>query len=157
MSIDCFMCFIVAGLLNTSTCSSSPQICGSFSARAGIQGHIKMHHAHTNVIGLGDSSVWKVPFLPRIIYLFVAPLAVPIITPLVALGKRMSQRWAVFASRLNVKLSIKLRHFLNLAIDSLSYLSVPLQCDFTLMLTLMVLQLSSEDNLWPTSSGPSWW
>lgn len=65
-----------------------PQICGSFSARAGVQGHIKMHHAHTNVIGLGDSSVWKVPFLPRTIYLFVAPLAVPIITPLVALGKR---------------------------------------------------------------------
>lgn len=53
-----------------------------------MQGHIKMHHAHTNVIGLGDSSVWKVPFLPRTVYLFIAPLAVPIITPLVALGKR---------------------------------------------------------------------
>ncbi|KAK2820111.1 hypothetical protein Q5P01_023070 [Channa striata] len=63
------------------------EICGSFSARAGIQGHIKMHHAHTNVIGLGDSSVWKLPFLPRTIYLFIAPLAVPIITPLVALAQ----------------------------------------------------------------------
>ncbi|XP_076616307.1 fatty acid desaturase 6 [Chaetodon auriga] len=62
------------------------EICGSFSARAGVHGHIKMHHAHTNVIGLGDSSVWKVPFLPRTVYLFVAPLAVPIITPLVALA-----------------------------------------------------------------------
>ncbi|CAK6965042.1 fatty acid desaturase 6 [Scomber scombrus] len=62
------------------------EICGSFSARAGVQGHIKMHHAHTNVIGLGDSSVWKVPFLPRSVYLFIAPLAVPIITPLVALA-----------------------------------------------------------------------
>ncbi|KAI3365714.1 hypothetical protein L3Q82_010152 [Scortum barcoo] len=62
------------------------EICGSFSARAGIQGHIKMHHAHTNVIGLGDSSVWKVPFLPRTVYLFIAPLTVPIITPLVALA-----------------------------------------------------------------------
>lgn len=62
------------------------EVCGSFSARAGVQGHIKMHHAHTNVIGLGDSSVWKVPFLPRTIYLFVAPLAMPIITPLVALA-----------------------------------------------------------------------
>ncbi|KAM6964498.1 fatty acid desaturase 6 [Tautogolabrus adspersus] len=62
------------------------EICGSFSARAGVQGHIKMHHAHTNVIGLGDSSVWKVPFLPRTIYLFIAPLSVPIITPLVALA-----------------------------------------------------------------------
>lgn len=47
-----------------------------------------MHHAHTNVVGLGDSSVWKVPCLPRAVYLFVAPLAVPVITPLVALGKR---------------------------------------------------------------------
>lgn len=46
-----------------------------------------MHHAHTNVIGLGDSSVWKVPFLPRIVYLFLAPLAVPVITPLVALSR----------------------------------------------------------------------
>lgn len=64
------------------------QICGSFSAQAGVQGHIKMHHAHTNIIGLGDSSVWKVPSLSRTVYLFVAPLAVPVITPLVALGKK---------------------------------------------------------------------
>ncbi|XP_044033699.1 fatty acid desaturase 6 [Siniperca chuatsi] len=62
------------------------EICGSFSAQVGVQGHIKMHHAHTNVIGLGDSSVWKVPFLPRTVYLFIAPLAMPIITPLVALA-----------------------------------------------------------------------
>ncbi|KAK9530861.1 hypothetical protein VZT92_012337 [Zoarces viviparus] len=62
------------------------EICGSFSARAGVQGHIKMHHAHTNVVGLGDSSMWKVPCLPRSVYLFIAPLAVPIITPLVALA-----------------------------------------------------------------------
>lgn len=75
-----------------------PQICGSFSARAGVQGHIKMHHAHTNVIGLGDSSVWKVPFLPRTIYLFVAPLTVPIITPLVALGKRRHRPGGWFMS-----------------------------------------------------------
>ena len=62
-------------------------MCSAFSAPAGIQGHIKMHHAHTNVVGLGDSSVWKVPFLSRTVYLFFAPLAVPIITPLVALCK----------------------------------------------------------------------
>ncbi|XP_056887028.1 fatty acid desaturase 6 [Takifugu flavidus] len=61
------------------------EICGSFSSNVGIQAHIKIHHAHTNVIGLGDSSMWKVPFLPRFIYLFLAPLAVPVITPLVAL------------------------------------------------------------------------
>ncbi|XP_062381534.1 fatty acid desaturase 6 [Sardina pilchardus] len=62
------------------------EVCGSFTARAGVQGHIKMHHAHTNVIGLGDSSTWKVPSLSRSMYLFVAPLFVPIITPLVALA-----------------------------------------------------------------------
>ncbi|KAM9559972.1 fatty acid desaturase 6-like isoform 1-T1 [Salvelinus alpinus] len=63
------------------------EVCGSFTARAGVTGHIKMHHAHTNVIGLGDSSTWKIPYLPRGVYLFIAPLAVPVITPLVALGQ----------------------------------------------------------------------
>ncbi|XP_064806101.1 fatty acid desaturase 6-like [Oncorhynchus masou masou] len=63
------------------------EVCGSFTARAGVTGHIKMHHAHTNVIGLGDSSTWKIPCLPRSVYLFIAPLAIPIITPLVALGQ----------------------------------------------------------------------
>ncbi|XP_029312708.1 fatty acid desaturase 6 isoform X2 [Cottoperca gobio] len=73
------------------------EICGSFSAQAGVQGHIKMHHAHTNVIGLGDSSVWKAPFLPRTVYLFIAPLAVPIITPLVALAHLRGQSLALVA------------------------------------------------------------
>ncbi|XP_030630716.1 fatty acid desaturase 6 [Chanos chanos] len=70
------------------------EVCGSFTARAGVQAHIKMHHAHTNVIGLGDSSTWKIPFLPRSVYLFIAPLAVPIITPLVALGQLKGQSLA---------------------------------------------------------------
>ncbi|XP_048027361.1 fatty acid desaturase 6 [Megalobrama amblycephala] len=67
------------------------EVCGSFSARAGVQAHVKMHHAHTNVIGLGDSSTWKMPFLPRSVYLFIAPLAVPIITPVVAVGQLKGQ------------------------------------------------------------------
>ncbi|RXN02145.1 Fatty acid desaturase 6 [Acipenser ruthenus] len=62
------------------------ELCGSFTARAGVQAHIKVHHAHTNIIGLGDSSTWKLPFLPRYVYMFVAPLAVPVITPVVAFG-----------------------------------------------------------------------
>ncbi|KAG9331867.1 hypothetical protein JZ751_016680 [Albula glossodonta] len=62
-------------------------VCGSFTARAGVTAHIKMHHAHTNILGLGDSSTWRVPFLPRSVYLFLAPLTVPIITPLVALSQ----------------------------------------------------------------------
>lgn len=63
------------------------EVCGAFSADLGVQAHVKLHHAHTNVIGLGDSSIWKVPGLSRGLYLFIAPLAVPIITPMVALGQ----------------------------------------------------------------------
>ncbi|KAG7491218.1 hypothetical protein MATL_G00000580 [Megalops atlanticus] len=71
------------------------EVCGSFTARAGVHAHVKMHHAHTNVIGLGDSSTWRLPFLPRTVYLFLAPLAVPIITPLVALGQLRGQSLAL--------------------------------------------------------------
>ncbi|XP_026887503.2 fatty acid desaturase 6 [Electrophorus electricus] len=67
------------------------EVCGSFTARAGVRAHVKMHHAHTNVIGLGDSSTWKVPFLPRSVYLFIAPLALPIITPIVAMKQLKGQ------------------------------------------------------------------
>lgn len=67
------------------------EVCGAFSADAGVQAHIKFHHAHTNVIGLGDSSIWKVPSLSRGLYLFIAPLAVPVITPLVALAHLREQ------------------------------------------------------------------
>ncbi|KAL0964841.1 hypothetical protein UPYG_G00329750 [Umbra pygmaea] len=67
------------------------EVCGSFTAKAGVSGHVKLHHAHTNVVGLGDSSTWKIPCLPRTVYLFIAPLAVPVITPLVALGQLKEQ------------------------------------------------------------------
>ncbi|KAM9716620.1 fatty acid desaturase 6 isoform 2-T2 [Menidia menidia] len=62
------------------------EVCGSFSARAGVRGHVGQHHAHTNVLGLGDSSIWKLPRLPAGLYLLVAPLALPVATPLVALA-----------------------------------------------------------------------
>ncbi|XP_061783217.1 fatty acid desaturase 6 [Nerophis lumbriciformis] len=62
------------------------EVCGAFSAQAGVHAHIKRHHAHTNIIGLGDSSAWKVARLPRLVYLFVAPLALPLLTPLVAVA-----------------------------------------------------------------------
>ncbi|XP_064631144.1 fatty acid desaturase 6-like [Lineus longissimus] len=58
---------------------------GAFSTEMGYDIHIRIHHPHTNIIGLGDSSTWKVPFLPRYIYMFVAPLVVPAITPLVTI------------------------------------------------------------------------
>ncbi|KAJ8345894.1 hypothetical protein SKAU_G00300870 [Synaphobranchus kaupii] len=63
------------------------EVCGSFTARAAVHSHIKLHHAHTNVMGLGDSSTWRLPFLSRSVYLFIAPLGMPIITPLVALSQ----------------------------------------------------------------------
>ncbi|XP_024913640.1 fatty acid desaturase 6 isoform X2 [Cynoglossus semilaevis] len=89
------------------------EICGSFSARAGVQGHIKMHHAHTNIIGLGDSSVWKVPFLSRTIYLFFAPLAVPIITPLVAFAHlRGHSLGLIFRTALTVSLGLYSQYWL---------------------------------------------
>ncbi|XP_060700608.1 fatty acid desaturase 6 [Hemiscyllium ocellatum] len=62
------------------------EVCGSFTAEVATHQHVKLHHAYTNIIGLGDSSTWKAPFFPRYIYLFILPLAVPLITPIVALG-----------------------------------------------------------------------
>lgn len=46
-----------------------------------------MHHGHTNVLGLGDLSTWRLPFLNRYAYMFLAPLLIPVITPLVAVGE----------------------------------------------------------------------
>ncbi|XP_078506940.1 fatty acid desaturase 6 [Lissotriton helveticus] len=62
------------------------EVCSAFPAQVGAYNHVKLHHAHTNIIGLGDSSVWKIPALNRWVYMFLAPLALPIITPLAALG-----------------------------------------------------------------------
>uniref|UniRef100_G1SYQ2 Fatty acid desaturase 6 n=2 Tax=Oryctolagus cuniculus TaxID=9986 RepID=G1SYQ2_RABIT len=46
-----------------------------------------MHHGYTNVVGLGDSSTWKLPCLNRYVYMFLAPFLVPIMTPLVAVER----------------------------------------------------------------------
>lgn len=63
------------------------QLCSAFTVEQATYNHVKIHHGYTNVIGLGDSSTWKLPFLNRYVYMFIAPLAVPILTPLVALGR----------------------------------------------------------------------
>ncbi|CAG2229117.1 fatty acid desaturase 6-like [Mytilus edulis] len=55
-------------------------LCGSFSGDLGYDIHIKVHHPHTNIIGLGDSSTWKVPFVPSYLYMFVVPLFLPVVT-----------------------------------------------------------------------------
>ncbi|XP_022096520.1 fatty acid desaturase 6-like [Acanthaster planci] len=57
---------------------------GSFSAEFSKSTHVKIHHPHTNIIGLGDSSTWRVPFLPCLIYMFVAPLFLPPLYPVLA-------------------------------------------------------------------------
>ena len=62
-------------------------MCTAFPAEDAKYGHVKMHHGYTNVLGLGDSSTWKLPHLNRYIYMFLAPLLIPIITPLVAVGE----------------------------------------------------------------------
>ncbi|XP_032832142.1 fatty acid desaturase 6 [Petromyzon marinus] len=72
------------------------EVCGCFPADVAVEEHVKVHHAYTNVLGLGDSSTWRVPFLPRFVYLFLAPLALPFITPAVTLGlllKRPASSW----------------------------------------------------------------
>lgn len=65
---------------------------GSYSSHMTHEYHIKLHHPHTNIIGLGDSSSWKMPGLSRFPYMFVAPMALPIITPFVAI----SQMWGLW-------------------------------------------------------------
>ncbi|XP_044530154.1 fatty acid desaturase 6 [Gracilinanus agilis] len=62
------------------------EVCTSFTAEQATHGHVKLHHGYTNVVGLGDSSTWKLPILNRYVYMFLAPFMIPIITPLVALG-----------------------------------------------------------------------
>ncbi|XP_041369649.1 fatty acid desaturase 6-like [Gigantopelta aegis] len=56
---------------------------GSFSADVAVDIHIKSHHPHTNIIGMGDSSTFRMPMIPCIPYLFITPLCVPILTPVV--------------------------------------------------------------------------
>ncbi|KAI1232381.1 hypothetical protein IHE44_0006841 [Lamprotornis superbus] len=69
------------------------ELCSAFTVEQATYNHVKIHHGYTNVIGLGDSSTWKIPFLNRYVYMFIAPLAVPILTPLVALGLLRNVEW----------------------------------------------------------------
>ncbi|NXB29592.1 FADS6 desaturase, partial [Eulacestoma nigropectus] len=69
------------------------ELCSAFTVEQATYNHVKIHHGYTNVIGLGDSSTWKLPFLNRYIYMFIAPLAVPILTPLVALDLLRNVEW----------------------------------------------------------------
>lgn len=72
-------------------------VCGAFTYFGGKEAHVNMHHPHTNVIGLGDSSIWKVPTLGRVMYLFVAPFFLPFIAPLFSL-RMLWGRWTITAA-----------------------------------------------------------
>ncbi|XP_002919874.3 fatty acid desaturase 6 [Ailuropoda melanoleuca] len=63
------------------------EVCSAFSAEYAKYGHVKLHHGYTNVLGLGDSSTWRLPCLNRFVYMFLAPLLIPVITPLVAVER----------------------------------------------------------------------
>ena len=65
---------------------------GQFSEELAYDAHIKEHHPYTNVLGIGDSSTWKAPFLPRYIYMFIAPMLLPIVTPLVSVAGLLEKR-----------------------------------------------------------------
>lgn len=68
------------------------EVVGSFSVRVGREIHLVEHHPHTNIIGRGDSSTWRAPFLPRSLYFFVAPLTLSPLTPVVAVAQLWG-RW----------------------------------------------------------------
>lgn len=69
---------------------------GGFTERGSKDTHIKYHHPYTNVIGLGDSSSWKVPVLDRYTYLFFAPILIPLIYPMVVIDL-LGKRWLPIA------------------------------------------------------------
>ena len=58
---------------------------GAYSAKSAHDIHIKYHHPYTNIIGLGDSSTWKAPFLSSYVYMFLAPFTVPALNLIVSL------------------------------------------------------------------------
>ncbi len=77
--INRFMCFFVSDFI------------GTFSTDVGYNIHIKCHHPHTNIIGLGDSSTWRAPFVPTLLYMLVTPLLLPILTPLVSIKELLPE------------------------------------------------------------------
>lgn len=71
-------------------------LCGSFSSDVGYDIHIRIHHPHTNIIGLGDSSSWKVSFLPALFYMYCAPLLLPLMSVPVSI-KELWGQWMKMA------------------------------------------------------------
>ncbi|KAK3723783.1 hypothetical protein QZH41_007095 [Actinostola sp. cb2023] len=72
---------------------------GGFTESGSYEAHIQYHHPYTNVIGLGDSSSWKVPSLDRYTYLFFAPLFLHLAYPVVAINM-LGKKWLDIARML---------------------------------------------------------
>ena len=86
------------------------EIWGGFTVEGSYEAHIQFHHPYTNVIGLGDSSSWRVPFLGRNTYLFIAPLFLQLLYPVVGL-KLLAGRWQSKARFLFVTMIGYIMHF----------------------------------------------
>ena len=84
------------------------EICGGFTAEGADEAHIKLHHPYTNVIGLGDSSSWRAPFLDRYTYLFIAPSVLPFVYPFVS-QTLVPNRW-------QTRVRLVLSHLLGFAV-----------------------------------------
>ncbi len=63
-----------------------------YSVDLGHAKHAKIHHPHTNIIGLGDSAMWKVPLLPCSIHLFIVPALLPMASPFIAIADMIMER-----------------------------------------------------------------
>lgn len=63
-----------------------------FSVDLAYEAHIKEHHPFTNIIGIGDSSSFKAPFLSRYVYLYFAPIFIPILMPLISVYKLLESK-----------------------------------------------------------------
>lgn len=64
--------------------------------------HSKIHHPHTNIVGMGDSSSWRVPQLSRSLYLFIAPLLLPVISPLIGIKEAITASDHTIAKRVQI-------------------------------------------------------
>ncbi|XP_006145996.1 fatty acid desaturase 6 [Tupaia chinensis] len=107
------------------------EVCTAFTAEYAKYGHVKMHHAYTNVVGLGDSSTWRLPGLNRYVYMFLAPLMIPVITPLVAVERlRKVEGWTAVRTLGLMALGLYGHYWLLLNLSGFKSPSSALACMF---------------------------